>query len=240
VNAFLPILSGSVTGAAGPFDPQTQGTLVNWYDISVLGLANGASITTCTDSKTGNPNPLTTSGSAPKFATNQQNSLSAATFNGVNEYWNTGGSSASAFPYTIAAVFTRPNATAQYTLVGSSGTGGIQLRTDTTTGTVSWVKTGTAVIGTSSGTVGNSAYHAVIATVDASSYAFTIDGVAAGSGAHAQTLTAARTIHIGGTNTGAEIQTFLGSIGEVQIYSSVLSSGDLSGLWTYLDNKWNL
>lgn len=223
---------------AGPFDPQTQGTLVNWYDASTLGLPNGTTVATWTDSKTGNPNPMSATTQAGVYATNQQNGLGTVGWVGGTAFYDTGGSSASTYPRTYAVVFTRPNATVQYTMVGSSGSGGLQLRCDITTGNVSWVKTGVAIIGTSTSTVGNNAYHVLISTIDSSSYAHYIDGVAAGSGSHSTTLTGGLTVHLGGTSTGSEIQIFNGNIGEVQIYSSVLSAGDITGCYNYLKAKW--
>ncbi len=233
MSSWFTVLSGGA--GAPPFNPQTQGTLVNWYDSSVLGLSNGASVTTFTDSKTGNPNPLTTTSTPGTYATNAQNFLSVVTFNGSNQNYTTGGSSASNFPYTLAAIIKVTNVTASRTILGPHTTGGLQFRLDITTGNISLIKSGSAPFATSSSAVSTGAWHLVVATVTSSTYAFEIDGVAAGSGSHAETLTAARNWRLG-VSVNSEL--FIGSIGEVQIYSSVLSSADLSGLHTYSVNKW--
>jgi hypothetical protein len=226
-------------GAGVSFDPQTQGTLVNWYVADTLGLANGANVTSWTDSKTGAPNTMTAASNFPTYATGQQNGLSTVNFASVgSQNLPTGGSTASAFPRTIVAVIKIANTSSAYTIIGPSAAGGIQLRTDASTGTLTLNKASTATIGTSTGTVGTGAYHIVIATLDSGTYGFFIDSsTSAGSGAHAQTLTAARTFRLG-VNTNTEF--FNGYIGEIQIYSSVLSAGDIAGCIAQLKSKWNI
>lgn len=220
------------------FNPQTQGTLVNWYDASTLGLSNGASITSFTDRKTGNPNPLSTAGTAPTMVTGAQNGLSVASFNGTTQYLEIGGSSASTFPYTVAAVMKLTNLSGYYTILGASATGGFDFRLDQTTGTLTLNKGGVAGIGTSSSGITASGYHLVVVTVTSSDYAFYIDGTAAGSGSHSVSLNSSLTFLMGANNAGSYSELFNGSLGEEQTYNSVLSGGDLSALHTYAVSKW--
>lgn len=220
----------ATVGGGSSFNPQTQGTLVNWYDASTLGLANGASVMTFPDSKTGNPNQLS-SIQYPTYNTNQQNGLGTVSFSGdtvTTQFLNTGGSSASTFPYTIAVVLRTSDTSGSYTIMGPSGDGGVQFRVDQTTGYLTLNKANVAAIGTGNVALGTAAYHLVVATVNSTNWAFYIDGVAAGSGTHSQTLTAARTWQMGIKGpAGASAEYFKGRIGEVMIFSSVLNATEL-------------
>lgn len=220
--------------AASGFNPQTQGTLVNWYDASTLGLSNGANIVTFTDSKTGNPNPLTTSASNPTYATNQKNGLSTASLV-TGQYFTTGGSSASIYPYTIAAVVNITSNAGSPSILGPSATGGLQFRVEAG-GDLGILSAATTLIGSSTSALASGSYHLVVVTINSSSYAFYIDGVAAGSGANSTSLAAATAFLMGARNGSNDEMD--GFIGEVQIYSSVLSSGDLAALHTYIVSKW--
>lgn len=219
----------------GGFNPQTQGTLVNWYDASTLGLSNGAAISTWIDSKTGNPNPLTTSGTAPQYATNQQNGLGVAQFFGFNQL-NVGGSSASTYPYTIAIVIYIANVSdyGRPILVSNTvGAGGLYTNATAVNGYINADNNGTANIGTGNLSIGTGAYHLIVLAISSSTWAYYVDGASAGSGSNAASLTAGTTFVMGGNGGG-----FAGNIGEIQIYNSVLSGGDLTALHTYIVNKW--
>lgn len=232
---WMVVLSGS-TPVAGGFNPQTQGTLVNWYDASTLGLANGANVVTFTDSKTGHPNPLTTSAFNPTYATNQQNGLSVVSFVGASgQYFTTGGSNASTFPYTVAAIIKVPSPADWMAISGSSATGGVTFQVNGTAH-LQISKAGTGGIATSTGTFSTSSYHLVVYVITSTTYSFYIDGAAAGSGSHSQTLTGGCTFTMGSDGGSGTLLT--GYIGEVQIYSSVLSGSDLSALHSWAVSKW--
>lgn len=233
----------AVTSSASAFDPQTQGTLINWYDASTLGLSNGASVTTLVDSKTGAPNSMTVgTGTAGTYVTPAQNGLGTISFNGTNQWYTANGSTASSFPRTIAAVIKIPNTSASYTIIGPSDIGGLQLQIAATTGALALNKSNVVNIGTSSGTIGTGAYHAIIATVDSANYGFYIDSSSsAGSGSHAQTLTAARTFQVAvQTNASVAGEKFLGNIGELMLFSSVLNGTDIAGCMNFMKGKWNI
>lgn len=227
--------STQVTPLTTAFNPQTQGTLIQWNDASVLGLSNGASVVTFTDSKTGAPFSWTASNSATRgtYTTNAQNSKSVVTLNGT-QFYDLGGSTAQVFPRTIAAIVKVNNLSTYYVIVGPTNNNGLAFFINTT-GTIALTKWGGSTIGTSTGTITAGGYHLLVATVDSSNYAFYIDGVAAGSGTHAQTLSGAGTFVGGSATSGSSLD---GGIAEIQIYSSILNSGDLSGLHTYSVNKW--
>lgn len=226
-------LGASASVAA--FNPQTQGTLVNWYDGSTLGLSNGANVNPFTDSKTGAPNSLTSSGTYPTYSTAQQNGLGTVNFGSGSGVFDTGGSTASSFPRTIAAVVKWTDSTKTCTIMGSSASGGIQFRVDATTGYLTFNKAAVAAIGTGNVALVANQYHLVVGVLTSTTWAFYIDGSAAGSGTHSQTLTGGLLFRMGVTSS---TEKFYGYMGEVQIYSSALNSTDLAALHSYISAKW--
>lgn len=229
----MPMMFSSKTGgqAATSFNPQTQGTLVNWYDSSTLAHTDGDGITTFPDSKAGNPNPLTAV-FAPIFHTPQQNGLGTVLYNSSSMQ---GGSSASTFPYTLVAVVKMTTTAGGQAILGpAENNGGMEF--GMSSGSPFMNAADIANIGTATSSISTGAYHLIVATVDASTYAFYIDGVAAGSGTHSVSLTGGMHFEMGNSKNGEDY--LFAYIGEIQIYSSVLSSGDLSALHTYIVNKW--
>lgn len=226
------VLLGFKNASGSTFNPQTQGTLASWYDASTLGLSNGTQVTSWPDSKTGNPYPLSQSANTAVYATSQQNGLSTVNFaTAANRF--TGGPLAN-YPTTLAAVINLSGSSSgSRAILGGIG-GGIEWRIEGTTNYMGLVETNTAYIGASTSAVSSSGYHLVVATLNSSSYAYYIDGVAAGSGSNSASTNGSS--YMLGAQTTAEF--FLGYIGEVQIYTSVLSSGDLSALHSYAVSKW--
>ncbi len=231
----MPLLFKNMPGGGGGggFDPQTQGTLVSWYDYSTMGGGNTDPVPSLVDSKTGNPHPLTSSVS-PTVATGQQNGLRTANWqSGAAMH---GGPDASTYPYPIAAVMKLANLTSAHAIIGPyENNGGLELGVGTS-GMMFLNAANIANIGNATTALSAGAYNLVVATVDASSYAFYIDGVAAGSGSHSESLTGGMTMQIGQVKTNEAY--FDGYIGEIQIYNSILSGGDLTALHSYIVSKW--
>ncbi len=230
------------TGAAAPivpvYDPQTQGSLVNWYDASVLAYNNGDSVDTWTDLKLNNPNPMTSSspGVQAVYSTPSQNGLGTVSFSGT-KYYSVGGSNARAYPRTCATVFKINNATSQHTILGPNEYGGIQFRTSLTVGTPSIAIAGNAVVGTSSVDVNDGLFHTVIYMVDDSTWAIYVDGVAAGSGVNTLDFDNAPEFSIG-AEVSPPIQLMNGFIAEIQLYSTILSASDITACSNFLKSKW--
>ena len=144
------------------------------------------------------------------------------------------GSSAGTYPYTIAAVVYLNNLTATKAIIGPTANAGLEIRSETS-GAIGMASADTAYIGGSSTTISSGSWHLLVYMVDSSTYSFQIDGIAAGSGSHSVSLGASN-FQMGAQKTNEEY--FDGIIGEVQIYSSLFGSTDLSGLHTYAVNKW--
>lgn len=216
-------------------DPQAEASLVNWYYAPTLGLSNGANVTSWTDDKTGNPNPLSAGGNYPVYATNQQNSKATVSFTAASFHaLSNGGSTASSYSRTFAGVARVANTSAAYTIIGPSGTGGLQL-VISSGGALTLNKAQTAVIGSSSSNVPTGSYFSFIACVNSTDYLFEISGASAGSGTHSQTLTGARTFRMW-TNVSSEY--FNGHLAELLIFSSFFDSSKRASCHAYLANGW--
>jgi hypothetical protein len=228
------MLAQKISSAA--WNPQTQGTLVNWYDASTLGLSNGANVTSWPDSKTGNPNPMSASANYPTYATNALNGLGVVNFAG-GQYLPTGGSSAANTIYTFAAVVKITSSPAINAILGPSATGGAEFGTTSITPDGLLNAYNLASIGAGTTSLGATWHLLVITWSKGSSpaWAMYLDGSACGSGASSQSFSAS-TFEIGAAAAGA--QTLHGQIGEIELYSSVLGSTDLTSLHTYIVNKW--
>jgi len=225
-----------LASVGGAFMPASIASLVNWYNSPIAGQTNGNPISGWVDSK--GSNNLTAAGLAPTYKTSQQNGLDAVQFVAASSMnLTTGGSTASSFPYTFFAVFNLTDITSGHVIFAPSGTGGINLIINQTTGFAELQKGNVAIIGTATSGFTSGSWHTLIATVDSSTYAFYIDGVLAGSGSHSQTLTGGLTIQMGVQE--AALSYFNGYIGEAGICNAVISSGDRSSLYSYLKARWN-
>lgn len=241
MSGILTSLAGILPTAGGAWTPNSEASLVNWYDASTSGYSNGASVTTFVDSKTGNPNPLTsTGGFNPTCATAAQNGLRTFAFNG-SQCLETGGSSAHTLPYTIAMVLKIPNLSSQYRFLASEisiTSGGIDFF-NYTDGTLGINQAGVAVVSQSTGTLGTAAYHLVVVQQSSTAYAYFIDGVAAGSGSGSFSLLGTGTFVIGARLFNASPNSALtGNIGECQIYNSIIDATARANLLAYIQGKW--
>lgn len=249
MSGLFTAIAGILPSAGGGgWNPQTQGTLVNWYDTSTLALINGAPVVLLPDSKTGDPNPLTSIGGFnPTYATAQQNGLGTIQFNG-SQMLETGGSSSSTYPYTIAFLVKIADYNSQYRFLGSGesgGSGGLEIFSYDTgsgppyAGNIGANDLGVATIALGTTQLGTGAYHLVAITLSSSAWALYIDGVGAGSGSNSTPLTAGRTFILGARAfSGSPNSGIVGFLGDTMIFSSVLNSTDLTSLHGYYVSKW--
>lgn len=73
--------------------------------------------------------------------------------------------------------------------------------------------------------------------IDATSYAFWLNGSTNGSGSHTRTLGGSTTYRVGSRNTG---EGFLGSIGQIVTYNATLDSTDIATNFSVLNSKWGV
>lgn len=185
-------------GAAGPVTLDSFSNLEAWYQTPISGATNGAAIPGWEDSK--NSYDLT-SADDPIYGTNILNGYAAVDFDG--KFLTGGGYTGSTFPYTFVAVAYYLDTSAYRMLFGASASGGINFRVDISTGYLNCDASNAANIGTGNVAVGAGAWHVLIGVVTSTTWAFWIDGTAAGSGSHSVSLTAGRTLQLSGDSAGA-------------------------------------
>lgn len=201
----------------------------------MLGLTNGANVTSFTDSKTGNPNPLSNTSAYPTFVTNASTTnLSAVNFNGSQ--FLTNGGSAISLPLTVVMVFKVASyPPSVYGIVGCSGTASLEIRMDNT-GVMELLNATEFSIGASSSAPGTAAFHMVVLTLNSTNWAWYIDGTSAGGGSGSYSLNPDTYILGAGYNGTSDPGTYV--LAEVQIYSSVLNTIDLAADHVYISSKW--
>lgn len=222
----------------GGFDPGEVTGVVLWLAAdAITGLADGDPVSAWEDlSAEGNDAGQATSGNRPTYQTAEVNGLPVVRFDGSNDYMDCLTLTGSPAAVTMIAVV-KPTGSGYRTIVGAHTDGGLQWRIDSSTNYQTLNKQFTAAVGTSTGAVG-SAFHVVSASFAAgASYAFELDGVASGSGSHAQTLTSGRTFRIGSRNAAEFLS---GDLAELIVYDSVLSGPDLDSVTAYLQAKYAL
>jgi hypothetical protein len=248
--AFLPgasSINSYRVGVSAPYTPQSAAGLLVWWNAPFLALSNGASITSWTDKKTGGTGALTLFGAdtSPTYNTAVQNGQAAATFNGVDNTMSATNVSSSTYPRVLWAVvkYNSTGGTFQ-TILGSSdganqGNGGLHWYVETSSGFMSVTSQNTAAIGTATTSLTANAWHMIQCTVTSTTWAFKIDGVAAGSGSHSVSLTGGRNFSLGGIHQGSSVPAVVAKVivGDVAVFSS-LSGGDDSGLLSYSQTTW--
>lgn len=116
----------------------------------------------------------------------------------ASNYLNVGGYGNSTYPYTLVVVAYMTDTSAYRMLLGSSDSGGLNWRTNISTGYLNSDKANVSNIGTGNMAVPNAQFSVLIYVVTSTTYADHINGTAAGNGSHSETLTAAKTFTLGG------------------------------------------
>lgn len=125
------------------------------------------------------------------------------------------------------------------TLVGPNNDGGWSIRANVTTGLIESSKSDNATLGTLSTPATVPGVPFVVGGVlAATSITHYLNAAAGETDAHAQTLTAARTLVIGSAPTLASPNQLSGFIAEIVAFGTSLSSGDAALMQAYLMNKW--
>lgn len=206
----LEVRAVSTSGVVGDvaiseeFEIETAGglsdysNLTAWYYTPIAGASDGNPIPDWPDGQ--GSFDLTSTGTEPTYQTNEINGFAAVQFNA--NYLNTGGSSASGFPRTLVIVANFEEIFDYQILFGCSGSGGLNLRTNQFSNVLNCDKAQEANIGTGDVAV-TAGWHVIIAVITSSTWAFWIDGVDAGSGAHSESLTGGRTFTLGGDGSGS-------------------------------------
>lgn len=124
----------------------------------------------------------------------------------------------------------------------TGGSGGIAFRINQTTGKVNMDKSETATIGTNDAFPVSAGTPFVAGYLLGSSSVTIYNNLSSETDAHAQSLTAGRTLRFGrnGNVFGGNEDFMVGWVGEIIMYSDTLSSGDAAKVIGYLMSKWGI
>lgn len=238
-------MKAAPTGVA-PWVPTNVSGLEFWYKPQDTGNLTGTTPVLVVADSSGNTQPLTrTNGSLDSGGSiNGHNALTPS-----SPDYHTVSVPGNPTVCTMFAVVKRVNnnntVSSIFGSISAGSAGGMLFRTDN--GAPRLVKSQIAAIGsTSSTTIANGSAALIIATfADAShgdSYAFRVNGSAAGSGSHGVTLLGSTTAAVGADYSGIGVPTdyldFL--LGECGRYNSILSGGDIALLESYAMGYWGL
>ena len=234
----LTLLNRRSVASNPVFAPTDIAGLVVWLKADTLALNDGDPVTTWADqSGSGNDLAQATASLKPTYQTNEINGRPIVQADGSDDEMETAGS-LTLKPVTVVFVARPTNFTNYRTIFGSGTDGGLQIRFTQTTGTVHTLAQSTAAIATSTGTAVAATPIMVAFSYSAvGAYVFRLDGAADSSGTNDQTITAEPIILLNhGTAPGGE--PFIGGLGELLIYDSVLAEADIISLETYLNGRW--
>lgn len=260
INGFQVSAINGFTIPGGGWTPASEASLVSWYDASTATTAgggtysgnftNGANVgisgtTPIYDNAPGHSYSLTNSVNvAPlTYSTNVQNSQNVFVGTGSTSFApNTGGYSASTFPYILVGVTEIP--TVNGGLLGSSNQGGLSFGINISGGVGAVYYNKSAEVGgpSSTTTMSEGTWHTYVLVVTSSTYAYYIDGSAAGNGTNSISLTAGCTFVLASDCWG-DGQVFESDIGEAQVYAGSIPTGGalttlLANIHTYCSTKW--
>lgn len=258
----LGVISQSYTAGAptednpGDISPDAPTILQIWYDASVntymqpTGRVNGQTITQWNDRSAYAHNLNPDGGSLslrPTYVTNQQNGLSALSFDGGDRL------TANPFTGTIdnvtgmtMFVVVKYDATTTQRMIETNATGdselGFGISTDTTQKFSYYIANG-YVTGNSANTAWN--YHTIVfdgSQTVGNRLAVNVNGVAS----TLNEIQPVGNISLGSNSVlfvGSRPDTtlpFAGDIGEIIMYSRTLTAGEITSVETYLQGKWDL
>ena len=218
--------------------PPVAGYLAWWDGSDAASITSSGGLVSQWNDKSGNGYHLSASG-ADRPSTTTLNGLGALSFGGSNFMGNASIDTGSIAWRTQFAVIKLTGSTGTRTITdaGGSNNGSLQWRIEATTNYQRFVKANVADIG--SGTVGISASAAAQITSqfgNTTSYAFWIDGAAAGNASHAVTCTNAGTYRVGANNTSEYL---VATLAELLIYDSQIGTTDRQAIEAYLKTKWS-
>lgn len=219
---------------SGGFTPTSITGLKVWLKADSLGLADGTSVSSWSDSSgSGNNVAQATSGNQPVYKTGIVNGNPIVRFDGVNDLLATSGSIAVSQPFTLFAVFKVPASAPagnQAVVCGSNPYPGFFL--NPTNGPLMYGGTSNVGSGTYDG-----AFHYFTGIFNAASSVFYRNGVSAGTGNPG--TGGFGTFGVGSLADGSG-QRYAGDVAETLLYNSSLSATDRGNVESYLATKYGL
>ena len=212
---------------------------VGWYDAS--NLANftntGHDITAWID-RSGNANDLTVISGNPVLGRNYLG-FPVVWFDGISVMGNNISASDRTFTSIACVLVTQINS--GRAIIGPSGDGGNEFRINATTGQISTLRADVAIIGTQGNAAVSVGVPVVVAQVLTATDVTHYTNLVSETDADANAFTAARVLRIGAAPTViSPFDAFSGWMGEIVLYDSSLSSGDVQSVISYLMTKWGV
>lgn len=224
-------IPGPVSGQSIGFTPTDLSGLVLWLDAPSIGGTDGDAVTTWADrSASANNATQSTAAAKPTFKTAIQNGLAIVRFDGGDSLVL--GTNITGGPIHAFAVLDA-NGSGYRTIFAALAAAQLQWRIDAD-GKQSLLKSSTAGIGTSTSAIGAN-FNYIAVSYSNPNALFRLNGADDGGGTSAQTGMVINRI---GINQATE--QFNGDIGELLIYSSVLSDTDRNRVEGYLKTRWGL
>ncbi len=222
------------------FSPTPPPTPIRWWDASILGLANGATVSTITERIGGTPAGLLGSGTAPAYQTYSLNGLSTILFVNTACYYST--AYTCNFPVTVAAVVNIRSAVSTGTesaILGPTTAGYPMFACYKDAGggfTLSIAKSFVANVAVSTSTFSGDAWHLLVWQISSSAWALYVDGASVGSGSNA--LGAFNGGVIIGSQQNGLFSNMDGQLGMLLVYDSILGASDLTSLHRFGQIRW--
>ena len=228
--------------------PQTRVKPILWLDAtSITGLADGAAISTWTDSSGKGNDATGTLTSRPLYKTNIVNSKPVVRFDGTNDYLTVANEPTFDLPtFTIFVVGTASNDGGTFTSkttfaggVGDANRRKLQLRRSSSSQFVLYSGSDTA--NKSMGAVSWSGFNIMsVVARSATDYSLALNGAVSTYSSPSLDLTAMNnsSLVIGAATSGAEFLN--GDIAEILIYNRALSATERMAVESYLAAKWGI
>lgn len=141
---------------------------------------------------------------------------------------------------TVFAVGIVNDVSSYRTILGSNSNAGRQIRFDQTNGKVTVNSEGTAgILTTTTIAVVPGTPYVLCVKLDTSTWEVRMSGQTTETGSNSTTFTAGRSSIIG-ENTPAAAERYYGLLGEIIVYGTALSSGNITSVMSYLCAKWGV
>lgn len=236
LGGFPDALPGHMMGAG----PPVTGA-VGWYDASdTATITHTAGNITAWADKSGNANDLTLQGGNPVLGRNSQG-VPVVWFDGLLSQLGTTAISMSDRTFTCVATVMPTQVTRFQAIVGPNNDGGNVFRIDATTGRLTTNRVDVAAIGTQSNAAFSAGVPGVAAQVLTATDVTHYLNLTSETDADANAFTANRNLRVGmSPSTTSPFDAFIGWIGEIVIYDTSLSSGDVQSVISYMMGKWGI
>jgi hypothetical protein len=229
----------ALCGGSMSWNPGGIPNINAWYAADSLGLSDGTSVSSWSDSSGNNFTATQATGAKqPVYHTNQINGLPALTFDGANMLMSSGADSSYIAGLTVFAVFLPSSVTTNIAIIGAPAGAGLEWRQGTA-GKMVILKQNTTNIGTATNANSISTWQTAsldYGNVGTSAFHFFKNGTANGGTTSSTILATGQTMRIGATSAPADF--WNGQIAEIITYERVLTATERAQVDSYFQDKY--